>query len=119
MSSTRGENDSLSIHDSDLEFLTTSPSRSSLDCKDSMKNLNEGSGSNCSGNVSKEDADDGCLDDWEVVDLSQLISVLPTDAVMDIVPNRKPLDIIFCFADHWILKTRRTTKRIMKPFKPS
>ncbi|KAM1486137.1 hypothetical protein ACFX2I_000373 [Malus domestica] len=116
MSSTRGENDSSSIHDSDLEFLTTIPSGSSLDCNDSMKNLNEGNGSNCSGNVSKEDADDGCLDDWEAVDLSQLISVLPTEAVMDVAPNRKPLDIIFCFADHWTLKTRRTTKRIMKPY---
>ncbi|KAM1043464.1 hypothetical protein ACFX13_035374 [Malus domestica] len=59
MSSTGGENDSSSIHDSDLEFLTSSPSGSSLDYNDSMKNLNEGSGINCSGNISKEDADDG------------------------------------------------------------
>lgn len=65
--STGGENDNTSIHDSDLESLMNSLSGRSLDCNDSMKNLSESCSSGCSGNDSKEDADDGCLDDWEAV----------------------------------------------------
>ncbi|KAH0973004.1 hypothetical protein GBA52_025160 [Prunus armeniaca] len=65
--STGGENDNTSIHDSDLESLMNSLSGSRLDCNDSMKNHSESCSSGCSGNDSKEDADDGCLDDWEAV----------------------------------------------------
>ncbi|KAK9925189.1 hypothetical protein M0R45_033521 [Rubus argutus] len=66
-SSTGGSNDNSSIHDSDLESLMNSPSGSSLDRSDSVKNLNESSNIVCLENVSKEDEDDGCLDDWEAV----------------------------------------------------
>ncbi|XP_026381724.1 uncharacterized protein LOC113276349 [Papaver somniferum] len=80
----RGGEDS-SLHDSDLEFLTYSPTNSSVSgSKDSRKNLHIGGSSSsssscgsCSVSVSDEedvrgeddddDDDDGCLDDWEAI----------------------------------------------------
>ncbi|PON76020.1 43kDa postsynaptic protein [Trema orientale] len=66
----RGENEGSTIHHSDLESFMSSQNRSIFDPCDSLEKLGESISSSssshcCSGSVSEEEADDGCLDDWE------------------------------------------------------
>ncbi|OVA09126.1 zinc finger protein [Macleaya cordata] len=68
---TRSRGEDTCLHDSDLEFLTNSPTNSVSGGKDSRKNrIGSSSSSSCSGSCSgsvSEEEDDGCLDDWEAV----------------------------------------------------
>lgn len=70
-SETRSRGDDSSLHDSDLEFLTNSPTNSVSGGQDSRKNhIGSSSSSSSSGSCSSsvtEEEDDGCVDDWEAV----------------------------------------------------
>ncbi|KAG2311347.1 hypothetical protein Bca4012_025869 [Brassica carinata] len=54
----------LHHHDSFIESLSNSPN-SILSGINSINSFSSGSGASCSGNVTEEEDDDGCLDDWE------------------------------------------------------